>query len=64
VFRGGGLPPSPVTGTVPINGKPVTVMIGGIQRGGGASAPIGAQRVTPTITQRRSRVYWYTDTDK
>ena len=27
-------------------------------------APIGAQKVTPTITQRRSRVYWYTDADK
>jgi type IV pilus assembly protein PilY1 len=66
VFVGGGLPPSPVTGTVPVGpgGQPVTVMIGGVQRGGGVSAPIGAQRVTPTITQRRSRVYWYTDGDK
>ena len=64
VFAGGGLPPSPVTGTVPVDGNPVTVMIGGIQRSGGVSAPIGAQRVTPTITQRRSRIYWYTDADK
>jgi type IV pilus assembly protein PilY1 len=66
IFKGGGLPPSPVTGTVPVGpgGQPVTVMIGGVQRGGGVSAPIGAQRVTPTITQRRSRVYWYTDGDK
>ncbi|MCD6041747.1 MAG: hypothetical protein K0R40_1350, partial [Burkholderiales bacterium] len=64
VFVGGGLPPSPVTGVVPVGGKLVTVMIGGVQRGGGVSAPIGAQRVTPTITQRRSRIYWYTDGDK
>jgi type IV pilus assembly protein PilY1 len=64
VFIGGGLPPSPVTGTVPVDGQPVTVMIGGVQRGGGASTSIGAQRVTPTITQRRSRIYWYSDGDK
>jgi type IV pilus assembly protein PilY1 len=66
IFVGGGLPPSPVTGTVPVGpgGRPVTVMIGGVQRSGGASSPIGAQRVTPSITQRRSRVYWYTDGDK
>ena len=65
-FAGGGLPPSPVTGTVPVgpNGTPVTVMIGGVQRGGGVSTPIGASRVTPTITQRRSRIYWYMEGDK
>jgi type IV pilus assembly protein PilY1 len=63
-FIGGGLPPSPVTGTVPVGGKPVTIMIGGVQRTGGVSSPIGAQRVSPSITQRRSRVYWYTDGDK
>ena len=63
-FIGGGLPPSPVTGTVPVGGKPVTIMIGGVQRSGGVSSPIGAQRVSPSITQRRSRVYWYTDGDK
>jgi Tfp pilus tip-associated adhesin PilY1 len=66
IFAGGGLPPSPVTGTVPVgpDSMPVTVMIGGVNRGGGVSTPIGAQRVTPTITQRRSRVYWYQDVDR
>jgi len=66
VFVGGGLPPSPVTGTVPVgpNGTPVTVMIGGVNRTGGVSTPIGAQRVRPIITQRRSRVYWYVDVDR
>lgn len=64
VFLGGGLPPSPVVGRVPVGGRPVTVVIGGIQRPGGASSPIGAQRVRPAITQQRSRVYWYTHGDK
>ena len=64
VFLGGGLPPSPVVGIVPVAGKPVTVMIGGIQRSGGASSPIGAQRVRPAITQKRLRTYWYTHGDQ
>jgi len=64
VFLGGGLPPSPVVGVVPVAGKPVTVMIGGIQRSGGASSPIGAQRVRPAITQKRLRTYWYTHGDQ
>jgi Tfp pilus tip-associated adhesin PilY1 len=64
IFTGGGLPPSPVTGTVPVNGRDVTVMIGGIQRTGGASSPIGSQKVKPSIAQRRSRVYWYKNVDQ
>jgi Tfp pilus tip-associated adhesin PilY1 len=64
VFIGGGLPPSPVTGVVPVGGVPVTVMIGGIQRTGGSSSAIGSQRVKPVISQKRSRIYWYRDGDK
>ncbi|MGA0023072.1 MAG: pilus assembly protein [Burkholderiales bacterium] len=63
-FTGGGLPPSPVTGVVPIGGKPVSVMIGGINRSGGASSAIGSQRVKPVISQKRSRQYWYSHGDK
>ncbi len=63
-FTGGGLPPSPVTGVVPIGGRPVSVMIGGINRSGGASSAIGSQRVKPNIAQKRSRVYWYSHGDK
>ena len=65
-FVGGGLPPSPVTGTVSVGGggAPVTVMFGGANRGGGVSTTLNPQRVTPTITQRRSRVYWYIDVDR
>ena len=59
IFVGGGLPPSPVVGAVPVAGKQITVVIGGIQRTGGASSPIAAQRVKPTITQRRTRLYYY-----
>jgi type IV pilus assembly protein PilY1 len=55
VFTGGGLPPSPVTGTVPVAGKDVTVMIGGIQRTGAARSPIGSQKVKPSIAQKRVR---------
>ncbi|HXV12306.1 MAG TPA: PilC/PilY family type IV pilus protein [Burkholderiales bacterium] len=64
IFIGGGLPPSPVVGSVPVAGRQVTVVIGGIQRSGGASSPIAAQRVQPTITQRRARLYWYQHGDK
>ncbi len=64
IFLGGGLPPSPVTGTVPVDGKPVTVMIGGVDRSGATSSPIGAQKVVPTIAPVRSRIYWYQKGDK
>jgi len=64
IFIGGGLPPSPVVGSVPVAGRQVTVVIGGIQRTGTASSPIAAQRVRPTITQRRARLYWYQHGDK
>jgi len=60
VFQGSGLPPSRLVEKVPVNGRAVTIMIGGIQRSGGASSPIGAQRVRPVITQKRLRTYWYT----
>jgi hypothetical protein len=64
VFVGGGLPPSPVTGTVPVGGKETTVMIGGAPRGGGTACAICGNKVTPTISQKRQRVYWYTDGDR
>jgi type IV pilus assembly protein PilY1 len=64
VFLGGGLPPSPVMGLVPVGGRQVSIMIGGIQRSGGTSSSIGAQRVKPAITQKRTRTYWYTHGDR
>jgi type IV pilus assembly protein PilY1 len=60
VFVGGGLPPSPVIGTIPVGGSPKTVVIGAIQRSGSGSSPISPQQVQPPISSKRSRVYWYT----
>ena len=57
-FAGGGLPPSPVFGTVPIDGKPTTVLIGAIQRSGEASSPIAPQLLRPVIQHIRKPRYW------
>lgn len=64
VFVGGGLPPSPVAGTVSIGGQPVSVLLGGIDRSGGTSSVIGSQKIKPAIAQKRARIYWYTRGDK
>lgn len=60
VFAGGGLPPSPVFGTVPIgeHSTPTTVLIGAIQRSGEASSPIAPQLLRPTIQPIRKLRYW------
>lgn len=57
VFVGGGLPPSPVTGNVYIDGKPVTVVIGAVDRDGGASTPISPGKVVPAVNPVRKRIY-------
>ncbi|MBK4735907.1 pilus assembly protein [Noviherbaspirillum pedocola] len=57
IFAGGGLPPSPVMGTVVINGRPVTVIIGAAQRQGGVSSPIASQQVRPAISGKRRMIY-------
>ena len=62
-FVGGGLPPSPVTGIVPVGGVSRTVVIGAVQRDGTASAPIGGQKVVPPIKAIRKRVYWFKSID-
>jgi Tfp pilus tip-associated adhesin PilY1 len=59
-FAGGGLPPSPVVGTIPVGGVMRTVVIGAIQRSGAGSSPISSQQLKPPITQTRRRIYWYT----
>lgn len=63
VFTGGGLPPSPVVGTVSINGEPVTVVIGAVDKQGGASSPIGGQEAPAIGSTKRKRVYWRTKSD-
>jgi Tfp pilus tip-associated adhesin PilY1 len=64
IFTGGGLPPTPVTAMLPINGKPTSVLFGGVQRSGGASSAIGAQQIKPAMTGKRTRMYWYTHGNK
>lgn len=58
-FVGGGLPPSPVTGTVTIDGSSVPVVIGAVQKSGGVSSPIAPQLAKPTNVPARKRVYTY-----
>jgi type IV pilus assembly protein PilY1 len=62
-FVGGGLPPSPVSGVVPVDGIARTVVIGAVQRDGTASAPIAGQKVVPSIRAIRTRVYWFKNID-
>ena len=58
-FVGGGLPPSPVLATVPVDGEPQTVIIGAVQKDGTPSSPIESQLTVPTIQSIRRPVYWY-----
>lgn len=58
LFIGGGLPPSPIFGIVPVNGVATPVVIGAVQRNGGANSIIAPQSVTPAITPSRKIVYW------
>lgn len=57
IFVGGGLPPSPVSGRVLINDKPVSVVIGAVDKSGGASTPISPSRVVPGVKPIRKRLY-------
>jgi Tfp pilus tip-associated adhesin PilY1 len=63
VFTGGGLPPSPVVGTVPVkmpDGSEAHQRADRrINLSGNSSSPIGAQQPPVPIKQIRSRVYWY-----
>ena len=62
-FAGGGLPPSPVIGIVPIDGQPTAVLIGAVQRDGSTSSPIKPDKITPPINQTRTRTYKYIKSD-
>lgn len=61
-FVGGGLPPSPVLATVPIDGELRTVVIGAVQKTGEPSSPIQSQRVRPPIASDRKPIYWFKST--
>jgi type IV pilus assembly protein PilY1 len=63
-LAGGGLPPAPVLATVPVDGKPTTVVIGAPPRDGSTGTPISPQEVQPAITNKRSRLFWSSDVDR
>lgn len=58
VFVGGSLPPPPQISVVPVNGIPTVVLIGAVQRNGGANSPIAPQAVLPAIKSNRKQIYW------
>ena len=62
-LAGGGLPPPPVLATVPIDGRPTTVVIGAAPRDGSVGTPISPQEVRPVIIPIRTREFWSTDAD-
>jgi type IV pilus assembly protein PilY1 len=57
-FVGGGLPPSPVIATVPVNGVAVNAVIGASQLSGGTSCGICAQQMSPAIIPKRNAIFW------
>jgi type IV pilus assembly protein PilY1 len=63
-LAGGGLPPAPVLATVPVDGKPTTVVIGAPPRDGSTGTPISPQEIRPAIANKRGRVFWSSDTDR
>lgn len=58
IFAGGGLPPSPVVGVVPVDGHLTTVIIGAAQKDGSASGVVSPQHVKPAINSTRKLIYW------
>ena len=67
-FTGGGIPPSPVVGTVPPDpnnpDKKINVLIGGIDLKTGGGSPIGAQQPPVPIKSIRTRLFWYPGGDR
>lgn len=65
VFLGGGLPPSPVFGTVPVDGKPTTVVIGAPQKESkdAQNSQYSPQQVKPLIKSKRKMKYWKSSGD-
>ena len=57
-FVGGGLPPSPVIASVPVDGHVVEAVIGAAQLSGGTSCGICPQQVQPAITPTRHTIFW------
>jgi hypothetical protein len=62
IFTGGGLPPSPVQATVPVDGKNVTVCIGCASEATGNSV-IDSNKVKFLVQPKRKRIYSNAKTD-
>lgn len=62
-LTGGGLPPSPVFGTVPVDGALVPVCIGCANKAGDPSPAIDPSLVNPTISWKRKMQYWKSSGD-
>ncbi|WP_024871302.1 pilus assembly protein [Tolumonas lignilytica] len=58
IFVGGGLPPSPIFGVVPVDGVATPVVIGAVQKDGGTNSSIAPQKVTPITSPERKLIYW------
>lgn len=64
VYSGIGLAISPVQGTVTLpSGETVTFVLGGANDPN-TTSPFPPGKITPTISQKRSRLYWYRHGDK
>jgi Tfp pilus tip-associated adhesin PilY1 len=63
-YAGIGLPISPVQGTVTLPGNKVQTFVLGGSTSSTVNTPFAPGKVTPSITQKRARVYWYTNGDK
>ncbi len=57
-FIGGGLPPSPVIASVPVDGQIVQAVIGAAQLNGGTNCGICPQQVSPAIVPTRKPIFW------
>jgi hypothetical protein len=64
MLSGDGVRSPPMAGKAHVAGSQVMVTAGGIQRSRSARLPAGAQGVSPVITQKRRRTYWYTHGDQ
>ena len=57
-FVGGGLPPSPVSADVDVDGQVVSILIGVVSLNGDASSGVQSQKGFTLPQQARKRVYW------
>lgn len=56
-FVGGGLPPSPVVGTILVDGYPVNVLLGAANKKGETSTAFQSQQAFTLKPQKRNRIY-------